>query len=95
MYDKTDGYEFIELYIPSLHTPLEEQSLGQTIFPILSTTEITSESFFVWNISYFLICSKQYSFTDSIVYFENSADPLSYKNERLLNFEMKKIFMFL
>lgn len=67
MYDTTDSYEFIELYIPSLHKPLEEQSLGQTIFPILSTTEKTSELFFVLNISYFFICSKQYSFSDSIV----------------------------
>lgn len=67
----------IKKKIPSLQTPLAEQSLGQTSCPILSTIDVSSVSFLMWYFSYFLIWSKQNLFKDSKVYFENSVVPLS------------------
>lgn len=69
--------QYIKKKIPSMQTPLAEQSLGQTSCPILSTIDVSSVSFLMWYFSYFLIWSKQNLFKDSKVYFENSVVPLS------------------
>lgn len=64
-------------HIPPVQTPLEEQSFGQTSFPIVATTDSSSKSFLMLKTSYFFIFSKQSWFKDSTVYLEKSVVPLS------------------
>lgn len=64
--------------IPSLQSPLAEQLLEQTSWPIFCTTETPWKSSGSWKTSYILICSKHWWSIDSLVKLENSVVPLSY-----------------